>query len=83
MPAESPLMPIFTVRQGRRYRARIALSWLESFATNETIEAKLREAGFTEVDVRGSGATRLAEARWGRADASAEMPAQISEVSEL
>jgi hypothetical protein len=73
-------MATFTVRQGQRYRATIALGWLERWASNETIAGRLRDAGFTEVKVEGSGGTRSAEALWPLPDATAEMPSQITEV---
>ena len=76
-------MATFTVRQGKRYRATIALGMLERFASNDTIASRLQEAGFTEVSVSGNGATRHAEARWPKPDESAEMPAQITAVAEL
>jgi hypothetical protein len=64
-------MPIFTVHQGKRYRATITLGFLERFASNDTIADKLREAGFTEVTVTGSGGTREAEAIWPKEDVTA------------
>jgi hypothetical protein len=76
-------MPIFTVHQGKRYRATITLGFLERFATNDTIADKLREAGFTEVTVTGSGGTREAEAIWPKEDVTAEMPSQIASVTEI
>ena len=76
-------MATFTVRQGKRYRATIALGMLERFASNGTIASRLQAAGFTEVSVSGNGATRHAEARWPKSDESAEMPAQITAVAEL
>ena len=75
-------MATFTVRQGKRYRATLNLGWLERWASNETIAGKLRDAGFSEVKVDGSGATRLAEALWPGPDTTAEMPSQIVEVIE-
>ncbi|HWB46229.1 MAG TPA: hypothetical protein VG900_12370 [Hyphomicrobiaceae bacterium] len=76
-------MAIFTVHQGKRYHATIALGFLERFASNDMIADRLREAGFTEVTVTGSGGTREAEAIWPKEDASAEMPAQIQSVTEI
>jgi hypothetical protein len=76
-------MTTFTVQQGKRYRATIALGFLERFASNETIADRLRGAGFSEVRVSGSGATRHAEALWPNADATAELPQQIASVSEI
>ena len=76
-------MATFTVRQGRRYRATITLGWLERWAGNDTIAGKLRDAGFAEVKVEGSGGTRHAEAIWPGPDTTAEMPSQITEVIEV
>jgi hypothetical protein len=72
----------FTVRRGRRYRATIELGLLEQLADNETIAERLRAAGFADVAVAGSGATRTAEALWPKSDASAALPPQITEVTE-
>ena len=52
-------------------------------APYETIESRLREAGFSEVGVRGSGATRHAEPFWPGLDTTAMMPAQIASIAEL
>jgi hypothetical protein len=76
-------MTTFTVRQGKRYRATIALGMLERLASNQTIAEKLRAAGFSDVTVTGSGAIRMAEALWPNPDATAEMPNQIAEVVEV
>ena len=76
-------MATFTVRQGKRYRARIELGWLETLASNELIAGKLRAAGFTEVTVDGSGGTRQAEALWPNLDSTGELPSQIAEISEI
>ena len=70
-------MAVFTVGQGKRYRAEISLRFFERIVSNETIESRLREAGFTDVRVGGSGATRhaealLARARHDRGDAGAD-----------
>jgi hypothetical protein len=75
-------MAVFTVRQGKRYRATLTLGWLERWAGNETIAEKLRAAGFAEVTVTGSGGTRIAEALWSGPDTTGEMPSQITEVIE-
>jgi hypothetical protein len=76
-------MPNFTVRRGRRYRATITLGMLESFASNELIADKLRTAGFVEVRVDGSGATRQAVGVWPADDATAAMPDQVTYVEEV
>lgn len=77
------IMTEFTLRKGRRYRATIALSWLERLASNATIAAPLREAGFAEVSVSGGGATRHATALWPLDDKTAEVPPQVVEIVEL
>ena len=76
-------MATFTVQQGKRYRATISLGLIERFASNEMIAAKLREAGFSDVQVTGSGGMRHAEALWPSADTTADMPAQIASVAEI
>jgi hypothetical protein len=76
-------MSLFTVRRGQRYRATITLGLIEQFADNEMIAGKLTEAGFTDVQVSGTGGTRLAEALWPNEDASAPLPSQVTEISEM
>ncbi len=73
-------MAVFTVRQGRRYRATITLGWLERWASNDEIAEKLRAAGFSNVTVTGSGWTRVADASWPGPDTTGEMPSQITQV---
>jgi hypothetical protein len=73
----------FTVRRGQRYRATLSLGLLESLADNEMIADRLRGAGFADVKVVGSGATRQAEASWPGDDVSAELPSQITAVTEI
>jgi hypothetical protein len=76
-------MPLFTVRQGRRYRATISLNWLEQFASNDMIAQQLANAGFAHVTVTGSGDTREAEAVWPGTDATAEIPSQVAAINEV
>ena len=76
-------MAEFTVQQGKRYRAEISLRFFERIVSNETIESRLREAGFSDVRVRGSGATRYAEALWPGPDTTAMLPAQIASIAEV
>jgi hypothetical protein len=76
-------MARFTVRKGKRYRAFLSLGPVERPAANEMIASKLREAGFTDVKVSGSGANRVAEGVWPAADAAAEMPRQIIKVIDV
>jgi hypothetical protein len=79
---ETPL-PKFTVKRGRRYQATLSLGLLESFASNDMVADRLRAAGFSEVDVEGTGASRSARALWTNDDATAEMPTQVLSVTEI
>ncbi|HXG80139.1 MAG TPA: hypothetical protein VNJ31_12485 [Methyloceanibacter sp.] len=76
-------MAKYTVRKGRRYRASIRLGWAEQIASNDMIADRLRQAGFTEVHVTGSGRNRYAEALWPKEDATAEVPPQVVAVEEI
>ena len=76
-------MATFTLRQGKRYHATVSLGLIERLASNEMIAEKLRETGFAEVSISGSGATRVVEALWPRADATEEMPSQVTRVVEI
>jgi len=73
-------MPLFTVHQGKRYRATIKLGLIQSAASNEMVAAKFREAGFTDVVVIGSGRTRFAQGTWPHPDTSAEIPREVDDI---
>lgn len=74
---------MFTVRQGMRYRATVRLGWLEKFASNEMIAGKLREVGFSNVDVVGQGGIRIAEATWPGEDITGPLDSHLGNVEEL
>ena len=74
-------MPRFTVEKGKRYRARINLGLLQSLASNDMVAEKLRDAGFTDVVVTGSGSARTAEGVWPRDSAAADIPDEVSDIS--
>lgn len=74
-------MPRFTVEKGKRYRARIHLGLLQSLASNDMVADKLREAGFTDVVVTGSGSARTAEGVWPGDSASADIPDEVTDIS--
>ncbi len=76
-------MATFTVRQGKRYRATIALKGNERWAGNAIIAERLRAAGFADVVVSGMGDKRTAEAAWPGPDSTGEMPAQVADVVEI
>jgi hypothetical protein len=76
-------MPQFTVEKGKRYRATLQLSLLQSIATNEMVADEFRKAGFTDVAVEGSGSTRYATGLWSQDNATAEMPSEVSEITTI
>src|SRR5512144_2649538 len=75
-------MAEYTVRKGKWYIARIALSGFSRFAPNSTVAAGLEDAGFTNVEVEGSGGIRLALGYWPSDDATAEQPVEIVDIVE-
>jgi hypothetical protein len=75
-------MATYTVRKGKWYLARISLSGFNRFATNRMVAAKLEKAGFTNVQVEGSRAVRLAMGYWPNDDATAEKPIEIVDIVE-
>ncbi len=76
-------MPRFTVQQGKRYRARITLGFVQRFATNDMVADKFRDVGFTDVVVTGSGGTRHATGSWPHETASAEIPDEIGHIEQI
>ncbi len=76
-------MARYTLRKGKRYRATISLGLFQGVASNEMVANKFREAGFTEVEVAGSGRMRLGTGLWPHDDASAEVPDEVTSVSEI
>jgi len=76
-------MPDFTVEKGKRYQATITLGMLQSVASNEMVADKLRDAGFTDVSVSGSGRTRTATGLWAEDTMSGAIPDEISDITEL
>ena len=73
----------FTVHQGKRYRAILALTSIELLADNALIAQKFRDLGFSRVRVSGAGARRRVDGVWPGKDTSANMPPQIVAVAAL
>jgi hypothetical protein len=74
---------VFTVRQGRRYAATIVLSGLEQLASNGDIAHRLKQYGFVDVVVTGSGSTRRAEATWNGPDTTAQLDNYLRDITEI
>jgi hypothetical protein len=72
-----------TIRQNKRYMAEIKLNFVERIASNATIAERLRNVGFVDVTVSGSGSDRIAEGTWPLSDATVELPTQIKSVKEF
>ena len=73
----------FTVHQGKRYQATLALNSVERLIDNALIARRFRALGFSKVRVSGAGAVRRVEGVWPRKDASATLPRQIVAVARL
>lgn len=71
---------LFTVHRGASYKASFSLSGFESMASNDYIAQQLRNAGFENVKVWGSGSVRYASANWNKADATAPLPSQVHQI---
>lgn len=76
-------MADYTLEHGKRYKANITLGLLQSLAPNEMVAEKLRQTGFADVSVTGSGQTRVATGTWDRATVSGAIPDEISDVTLL
>jgi len=76
-------MYTFTLAQGKRYRATLTLSWLESFAGNDMVAGEFAKAGFTDVVVQGSGESRTAEGVWSGETMMVSLPGQVTDVVEV
>jgi len=73
----------YTVKKGKKYKARIKLGWIESFADNGSLGDKFRFIGFDRVVVKGNGGERIAEGVWIRNTATTTLPPQVVEMVEL
>jgi hypothetical protein len=56
----------WTLEQGKRYRIKVSLSWVESFAPDGMIKSKFTENGFSNVSVEDEddGKVRIVEGTW-------------------
>ena len=74
---------VFTMRQGHRYAATIVVSGLEQLASNGDIADRLKQYGFVDVVVTGSGSTRRAEATWNGPDTTAQLDNHLRDITEV
>jgi hypothetical protein len=74
-----------TLTQYKKYQGTITLTKSEVFfAGNIMLKSKLVEAGFSNVEVTGSGTTRTAVGIWSRPTQEVnDLPKQITEIKEL
>jgi hypothetical protein len=73
-------MASFTLTHGQRYKAMLTLGWLESFASNDMIAGELAKAGFTGIEVEGSGENRVAHGVWSRDTMNVPLPEQVTDM---
>jgi hypothetical protein len=73
----------FTVHHGKSYKAKVTLSGIEQFASNEMIAGRLTQIGFTDVTVTGGGRTRSASGRWTGPDTTVELDPHLSDIVEV
>ncbi len=68
---------VVMLEQGKKYSAHLSLGMLERLAGNDVIAAKLRQVGFTDVVVEGSGAKREATGIWPEGTREVALPEQV------
>jgi hypothetical protein len=77
-------MTSFTLRQHKRYRAEIRLSFVEAAVASEArIVEELSKLGWIDVTVSGSGRDRVAEGTWPSTDVTVDLPDRIKSVEEV
>lgn len=72
-----------TITKFKKYEAQISLGFIEGLAPNHVIAEKLQQAGFTNVIVEGSGASRRATGVWKGETQNVDLPQQIKCIKEL
>jgi len=76
-------MPKFTVENGKSYEAKIKLVGFEVMASNDQVVDKLRELGFSNLEVTGEGDIRDASGTWTGQTATVDLPEQIAKIDEV
>jgi hypothetical protein len=74
---------VFTIRHGHRYAATVVLSGLEQFSSDDDIANRLKQYGFVDVVVTGSGSARRAEATWNGDDTTAQVDSHLRNIVEV
>jgi len=72
-----------TLKKNHTYKARLGLSFMESFADNGLIADKFILLGFVDVEVSGSGFWRIAEGTWIGEEVTVDLPPQVDKVIEV
>jgi hypothetical protein len=76
-------MATATIVNGHRYSAEVDLSWIEGFASDDMLVAKLAAYGFADVTVTGSGETRQAQGTWTGETMTGEVDSHLSRIVDL
>ena len=76
-------MAKYSVKNGHRYRCKVTLSGVETWASNSTVAQRFADLGFIGVQVTGGGYERVAEGTWGGANIDVETPEQLSDIKEI
>jgi Thermolysin metallopeptidase, alpha-helical domain/Thermolysin metallopeptidase, catalytic domain len=74
---------VFTIRHGHRYAATVVLSGVEQFSSDDDIANRLKQYGFIDVVVTGSGLTRRAEATWNDTDTTVQVDSHLRDIVEV
>ena len=72
-----------TMSSDQRYRCKVSLDGIESWAGNARVQQEFEALGFKDVVVQGGGSVRVAEGTWTGANIAVEIPAQISDIEEI
>ena len=76
-------MPNFRLEQGKRYRAEIKLKFFEKWASNDRVATEVEKVGFSDVEVTGSGGTRIGKATWSSDTMTVPLPSRIQNPIEI
>lgn len=72
-----------TLTQYKKYEGMLRLSGLDILGSNSQVSDKLKDAGFSNIVVSGSGIHRKAQGVWSGTTSEVELPKQVVELKEL